>query len=149
MNDTALVGILQRLRNLFRVSERCFERQRTRQRFTLNKLHRYCAFFDTVDMSDVGMIERSQNLGLALESGRTPGIAGELFRQYLQRDIALQLRVPRPIDFSHSTRAERREDLIRAEGCAWSQGHWSWILLQQFVECERAVFLHRSLVRMI
>ena len=32
-------------------------------------------------------------------------------------------RIPRPVDFSHSARAERRQDLVGAETGARAQGH--------------------------
>ena len=34
--------------------------------------------------------------------------------QDLDRDVAVELLVPRPVDFAHPTRAERREDLVGA-----------------------------------
>ena len=33
----------------------------------------------------------------------------------IHRDVAIELRVPRPVDLSHSTRADRREDLVGSE----------------------------------
>jgi hypothetical protein len=39
------------------------------------------------------------------------------------RDGAIEPRVARAIDFSHSTRAEERDHLIRAESSAGRQGH--------------------------
>ena len=38
-------------------------------------------------------------------------------------DVPVELLVPGPVDLSHSARTERREDLVRTETGAGSQGH--------------------------
>ena len=40
------------------------------------------------------------------------GIVGEMRRKYLDGDRTLQPRVPRPIHFAHSARAQRRDDFV-------------------------------------
>src|ERR1700730_14650155 len=62
--------------------------------------------FDTVDGRDVGMVERGQDLGFALEASHAFGVAGERFGEDLQRNIALQLGVARAVHLAHAARAE-------------------------------------------
>ena len=47
----------------------------------------------------------------------------EVLRQHLDRDVALEPRVARAVDLAHAARAERRQDLVRAEALAGSEGH--------------------------
>ncbi len=47
----------------------------------------------------------------------------ELFRKHLDGDLALQVRVCRPIDLPHPAHADLGGDRIRAEAGAGSQGH--------------------------
>jgi hypothetical protein len=61
------------------------------------------------------MIERREQLGLALEARQAIGIAGDLGRKNLQRRVTLQLRVAGPVNFSHSPGADQREDFVRAQ----------------------------------
>ena len=66
------------------------------------------------------MGQRRDRLRLALEPGQRVGIGGDGLREDLDRDVPVQLRVPRPVDLPHPARAERREDLVGAEtrpGC--------------------------------
>ena len=74
------------------------------------------------------MRERGDGLGLALESGERFGVAGELVGQDLDRDVALQPRVARPVDLAHPARAERGEDLVGAEAGTGRQGHSAHIV---------------------
>jgi hypothetical protein len=41
----------------------------------------------------------------------------------LDRDNAIEPRVPRAIDFAHTARAQKGEDLIRSEGTADDERH--------------------------
>ena len=43
--------------------------------------------------------------------------------QNLDRDVAVELRVPRTEDLSHPARAEGREDLVRPEPCPGGETH--------------------------
>src|SRR4030095_8348459 len=88
----------------------------------LNEFHHERAdavgFFETVDVGDVQMVQRGQGLGLALKPRNPLGVAGERRGQDLDRDGAIQLRVPRAVDFTHAAGSERRQDFVRAEACA-------------------------------
>lgn len=50
-----------------------------------------------VDLRDVGVIQRGQDLSFALEARHALGVAGEGIGQYFQRDFSLQLGVAGPI----------------------------------------------------
>jgi hypothetical protein len=80
-------------------------------------------FFEPVDGSDVGVFELGENLCFALETGQTLGVLGDVFRQDLDRDVTLELRVGRAVDLAHAARTERGGDLVRTEPRAGLQGH--------------------------
>jgi hypothetical protein len=76
-----------------------------------------------VDRADVRMVERREELRLALEALQAVGIGGPYGRQDLDRDVTAQRRVARPVDLAHASGAECRENLVRSETRAGSQGH--------------------------
>src|SRR5262245_45017404 len=43
--------------------------------------------------------------------------------EHLDGNAAAQPRIARAVDLAHTARAERRDDLVRAEASAWGQGH--------------------------
>jgi hypothetical protein len=75
------------------------------------------------DREDVGMRKRGYRLRLALEPRERVRIARDRDRQHLDRNLALELRVPRPIDLPHPASAKRRQDLVWAEASSGCQGH--------------------------
>ncbi len=77
---------------------------------------------EPVDRGDVGMIERRERLGLALEPRQAFGVRCERVRQDLDRDLAAKGRVRRPIHFAHSTDADAGDDFVDAESGARSEG---------------------------
>ena len=66
------------------------------------------------------MIERGQDLRLALEARQALGIRGKCFGKNLQRDVALQAGVARTVDLTHAAGAEDCADLIDSEARARS-----------------------------
>jgi hypothetical protein len=60
-------------------------------------------------------------LRLALETAETLGVGGEQIGKCLQRDVATELRVARPIDFTHPACAETGPNLERADVRTWLQ----------------------------
>ena len=52
------------------------------------------------------MIQRCQQLGLALEAGQPFGIVAEDVGQHLDGDLAAEFRVLGAVDYTHSARAE-------------------------------------------
>ena len=73
------------------------------------------AFFQAVDGRDVGMIERREHLGLALEPDEPVTIVDEGLGEDLQRDIAAELCIGRPVHPSHTALAEESDDVVVPE----------------------------------
>ena len=63
-------------------------------------------------------------LRLALEPRERVGIRGDGLGQNLDRDVPVELPVPRPVHLPHPARAERREDLVGAEARAGGKRHF-------------------------
>jgi len=75
---------------------------------------------EAVDLCDVRMIERGEDLGLTAEPSDAFGIVGERGWQDLQRDITTKLGVLGAVDLAHPTGARwRRESRRRRGGCQW------------------------------
>ncbi len=79
--------------------------------------------FETVNSADVLVVERREKLCFTSEPGDALGVAGELRRKDLDRDIPIQPGVARAIDLAHATLAEGADDLVRAELLAGREGH--------------------------
>ncbi len=60
------------------------------------------------------MGQRRDRFRLALEPGNRVGIGGEGLRKDLDRDVSIELLVPRPVNLSHPARTQRREDRVGA-----------------------------------
>ena len=58
--------------------------------------------FESVNLRDVGMVERSQNLRLAPEAREPIGVGRERLRQDLQRDVAIELVIARAVSVGES-----------------------------------------------
>src|SRR6266850_6118072 len=69
------------------------------------------------------MIQRREQMGLALEAREPLRIGGKQLGQDLDGDVAPELRVARTIHFAHAARAESGQDFVRAEEGAGCQGH--------------------------
>ena len=78
---------------------------------------------ESVDLSDVRMVERSEHLCLALEAREPIAVAREMLRQHLDGDIALQLRIAGAIDLAHAAGTERRDDFVRAKAGPGRERH--------------------------
>ena len=79
-------------------------------------------FFEPVDAGDVRMIQRGEHFRFALEARESIGITGQRRRQDLDRDLALQPRVGRPIHLPHAALADLGGDFVDAEARAGSEG---------------------------
>jgi hypothetical protein len=78
---------------------------------------------DVVDGEDVGMREGGDRLRLALEAGERVGARREMRRQHLERHVALEPRVARPIDLPHPSSPELAQDLVRPEPISDRERH--------------------------
>jgi hypothetical protein len=79
--------------------------------------------FESVNMGDVGVIERRQHLRFTVEPRQSLRIAGEHVGQNFYRDFTLQLDVARAIHLTHAARTQRRDDLVRPEASVGGQRH--------------------------
>ena len=127
MDDSLLVRRLEGLGDLAGDGEGLVERERPALQplgevLALDELHDEGAhaarLLEAVDRGDVGVLQLGEDLRLALEAGEAVGVRGERLRQDLDRDLALELRVGRPVDDAHAALAERGGDLVGAEARA-------------------------------
>ena len=73
---------------------------------------------------DVRMIQRGEHFRFALKARESIGIGRQRRGQDLDRDLALQLRVGRPIHLAHAAFADLRGDFVDAETGAGDEGQW-------------------------
>ena len=73
--------------------------------------------------SNVRMVERCQDLRFPLEAGEPIGIMGDRLWEDFDGDVAVQLRIARPIHFAHPAGAQERDDFIGADACASGEEH--------------------------
>ena len=69
------------------------------------------------------MVERGEHLRFAPEAREPLGVEGEVTGENFQCDVALQRAVARTIHLAHAARADRRDDVVRAEAGADGKGH--------------------------
>src|SRR5476651_2357816 len=69
------------------------------------------------------MVQRREQLRFTLEPRDLLLVIEEIFGQDLDRDFSSKSRVSGFVDLSHSARAKRREDLVRAELRAGGESH--------------------------
>ncbi len=123
MHDPLLVRRRQAMRNLQRIVDRLPlrqlpARQRRAQRLPLEQLRHdvrsAVAFIppDVMDRGDVRMIQNPCRPGLLLETAQAIRVGRERGRQHLDRDLAAQARILRPIHLSHPARADLTEHFI-------------------------------------
>ena len=132
VNDAALVGRFQPFRNLFRDRQRLVDRNRARcamrscsvgsfdelQHERLNAI----GVFETVNRRDVRMVQRGEDLRFAPEAREAIGIQREGRRPDLERDVAIEVGVARPVDLAHAAGADKLEDRVGTERIARLQG---------------------------
>ena len=128
MDDALLVRSFERVSYLPCNRERLVQRNWALgdpigQRGAIDELHRQRALFEPVNRGDVGMVQRGQELRLALEAGEAIGIRGKQFRQDLQRDVPVQPRIARAIHLAHAAGADEGGDLVSAEPCSGTYCH--------------------------
>ena len=87
------------------------------ERLALDQLHHEVEVFtlhaDVVHRADVGMVERGDEPGLALEAGADLRRRGQIGRD-LDGDLAAQAEIAGAVNLAHASGAERREDLVGA-----------------------------------
>ena len=127
MHDPLLVGRLERLGDLPSDRQRLVERKRTardarREVLALHELHHQRArpvrLLEAVNRRDVGVVQRSQGLRLALEAREALAVGGKRRRQHLDRHLATQPRVGGAPHLPHPALAQLGADLVGAEASA-------------------------------
>ena len=78
---------------------------------------------DLVDHHDVGVIQGRGGARLVLEAAYALRICGTVLAKDLERDVAPEASVPRPVDLAHASAAERRDYSVGAESQPWRQNH--------------------------
>lgn len=123
MNNTLFVSCPQTLRKLDREvdgSARCHARRRNElpQRFALEELRDDVVnppgAANVVNGNNIGMIQRGDRSRLLLKSAQSIRISRERLGQHLQRNIAQQTSVSRPVHFAHTTGTDERDNFVRA-----------------------------------
>ena len=127
MDDSPIVRRFERLRDLFCDRHRFVERDSTAhdalgEILTHDEFHHESAhragFFEAVEVGDVRVAQRRQNLSLAREPRQTFGIVRHGIGQHFDRDVTIELRIARPIHVAHPASPKGREDLVRSEAGA-------------------------------
>ncbi len=124
VDDPLLVRRFEGFRDLASYGERLVERDRALGDAVLERGarnvfedegRRVTAFLQPMNRRDVRMVERGQHLRFTLEASQPLGVVHEGVGQDLQRDITIQLRVPRLVDLPHAARAELFGDHVLPE----------------------------------
>ena len=133
MHNARAVGSSQSLSHLCRNVDGVVQRQRPPldpllQRLPLVVRHHEVqlpvgGLVDLVDRADVGVVESRGGLGFLQEPLLGRLVAGQVRREELDGDLALQARVLGRVDDPHAAVAELGADRRRAEGGAWGEGH--------------------------
>ncbi len=121
MGHAVAVRFVERAGNLSPILKHLRRRQRTffqslGQRLSLQVFHdneiNSVVGADIVQRADIGMIQAGNNFGLALEALPPGRVVSKMRGKNLDSHSPVQARVSRPIDFPHSTGAQRSDDLI-------------------------------------
>ena len=132
MDDAVPVSVVERVGNLDRVAQSFVEPERASlksvsERFTLEIFHneKIDTVFAThvIERTDVRMIQARNSPRLALETLTELRIVRELFGKHFDRHGAVEPGVVRFVNFPHSARADRRDDLIRAQSFSRFERH--------------------------
>jgi len=87
-----------------------------RDRLALDQLHDeevpVAVLLHPVERRNVGVVERGENLRLALEARDAFGVGGKSFGEDLDGDLAPELRVSGAIDLTHAARAQHGNDFV-------------------------------------
>ncbi len=127
MDDPFFVRGFECIGDLLRVVEGGLKRERPLERSTRHQLHHKSAnavrLLNSIDLGDVGVVERRQNLRFAFEAGEPFGIFSESGRQNLDGDFTVEFGVAGEINFAHASRAQRRKDSVGSQVSPGGEGH--------------------------
>ena len=93
------------------------------ERLPLEKLHHRvhdpCLHPEVEDGEDARMGKRRNRFRLALEASQRVGSVATRLQEAFDRDVPVQLVIARAVETSHSTSADRREDLVTEPSIQW------------------------------
>ena len=117
VDDSFAVRHVERFGDLDGDAQSFLDRPRAFDCRALDKRHHQVVGANVVEMADTRVVEGGYGAGLALKALR------ELALGEFNRYCAVEARVARLPDFSHASRAYRRENLIRPESVACRKSH--------------------------
>ena len=121
MDDALAVRLLERLGDLLGDLERLVDGDRAAREALLEVLafdqlegqeRLPVGLLEPVDGGDVRVVERGEQVRLALEAREPVFVPRQLGRQHLDRDLAAEVAVGRSIDLAHAAGAERGRDPV-------------------------------------
>jgi hypothetical protein len=132
VNDAVLVSFLERLRDLLRDLDSfvCRDRpalQALGEVFAVDELHRQevrggavveCRSLEAVDVGNVRVVERGEQLRLAFEACQALGVLGQLGWQQLDRDVAAEVGVGGAVHLARAASADHGGDAVVSERLA-------------------------------
>ena len=89
------------------------------------------------------MVQRRENLSLALKSGEALGVGGKRYWQYFDRDEPLQIDVLGPIDLAHATASDGGLDRVRPKlgaGIKWHLVMWTALYRQWPLDPDAGIY---------
>ena len=131
MDDALVVGLLERLGDLPRDLERLVDgdgaaREALLEVLALDQLEGEeglaVRLLEPVDRGDVRVVERGEEVRLALEAREALGVLRHLRRQHLDRDVAAEVRVGGAVDLAHPAGAEGGGDPVVRQRLADQRG---------------------------
>ena len=137
MGYALMVRAIESVGNLHGISERLIQRERALfqtggQGLAFEKLQDQEVYAiltpDILKRADIGVIETGDGVSFALEALSDLRLVSEMRRQDFDRDSTIQAGIARTVYFSHSSGAERRQDLVRSETSSGSEGHLGLIM---------------------
>src|SRR5688572_4402362 len=78
----------------------------------------FMRFFQSMNGGNVGMIQRGQHSGLALEASPSLGFAGEDLGQNFDGDLTAKLGIGSPVDYPHASSSDLLFDTVVRQGLA-------------------------------
>src|SRR5262245_28313606 len=132
MDDASFVRGLERFGDLLRDRNRFLDRQRTsldarRERLTVDELEDEesmpIGLFETVNASDVLMIQGGEHLRFPAKARQPLGITRHAIWQRFHRDVPAETCIPRTVHLSHAARAEQVNDFVRTQLHSWNERH--------------------------
>jgi hypothetical protein len=93
---------------------------------------------EIVNCQDVGMRERGDRLGLALEPGACRLVGRQVRGKHLDGDVSIELLVTRLENLAHPAGAKRRDDAVRAEASAGFKRHRAGVTGHYAVDVARS-----------